>query len=272
ATNATFTASAAGVYRVQVTVDDCVSDFSADRSLFAPQSITFPPIADQVVGSTAFQLAATASSNLPVSYSTTSDKITISNSTVTIAGAGRVVVRASQTGNASFAAATDVTRSFCIRPAKPSITTSGTDAETITLTSSASVGNRWFLNGAAIPSATNSTYAANQAGVYTVQVTVDDCISDLSTALPLIITGDLPGMRGSVSVYPNPAESYFELSGMKGALSNVQLLDLSGRRNSIELEKRGEVHYANVQHRSLGVYLLQVQDEVATHRIKIIKK
>ena len=274
ATNSTLTVTTPGIYKVQVTVDDCLSEFSADVpiSVKGNQTITFPAITDKTVGNAPFSLTATASSTLPVAYSTDSDKVTISGSTVTIVKAGRVIVKANQAGNNSFNAAPEVTRSFCIKPAKPTITATGTDVEAITLTSSASTGNRWFLNGAAIPSATNATFSANQPGIYKVQVTVDDCVSEFSSDVPLIVTGDLAGNVNVINVYPNPAQDYLELAGINGELSNVQLVDLAGRRNPIHFEKRGEVYQANVQHLTLGIYLLQVQDGAVIHRIKVIKK
>jgi hypothetical protein len=274
ATNSTYSTTTAGIYKVQVTVDDCVSEFSADVPINVKgnQTITFPTITDKTVGNAPFSLTATASSTLAVAYSTDSDKVTISGSTVTIVKAGRVIVKANQAGNNSFNAAPEVTRSFCIKPAKPTVTATGTDVETITLTSSASTGNRWFLNGAAIPSATNATFSANQPGIYKVQVTVDDCVSEFSSDVPLIVTGDLAGNANAITVYPNPAQDYLELAGINGELSNVQLVDLAGRRNPIHFEKRGEVYQANVQHLTLGIYLLQVQDGAVIHRIKVIKK
>ncbi|MCA6380533.1 MAG: T9SS type A sorting domain-containing protein [Cytophagales bacterium] len=274
ATNSTLTVTTPGIYKVQVTVDDCLSEFSADVpiSVKGNQTITFPAITDKTVGNAPFSLTATASSTLPVAYSTDSDKVTISGSTVTIVKAGRVIVKANQAGNNSFNAAPEVTRSFCIKPAKPTVTATGADVETITLTSSASIGNKWFLNGTVIPSATNATFSANQPGIYKVQVTVDDCVSEFSSDVPLIVTGDLAGNVNAVNVYPNPAQDYLELVGINGELSNVQLVDLAGRRNPIHFEKRGEVYQANVQHLTLGIYLLQVQDGAVIHRIKVIKK
>ncbi|MFM7851413.1 MAG: T9SS type A sorting domain-containing protein, partial [Flammeovirgaceae bacterium] len=200
--------------------------------------------------------------------------VTIAGNTVTIVKAGRVAITASQAGNASFAPAPDVTQSFCIKPAKPTITVSGTNTETITLTSSASVGNKWYLNGTAIPSATNATLTvtAAGAGVYKVQVVIDDCASEFSLDTPLIVTGDLPRNANAIGVYPNPIEDKLELIGIKGELSNVQLVDLAGRQNTILFEKHGDNYQANVQHISSGMYVLQVQDGTMIHRVKVIKK
>ncbi len=237
-----------------------------------PQTIAFPPIENKVVGGAALLLTATASSYLPVAFSTVSNKVSLSGSTVNILAAGRTIIKANQAGNNDFSPAPEVTQSFCINPPKPTVSITKTNTDMFILTSSASSGNKWYLNGTVIPSGTNTTFSASAAGTYKVQVTVDDCVSEFSADVPLLVTGDLVGYVNSVTTYPNPAENYIELSGIKGELSNVQLVDLAGRRNAIEFEKWGDVFKANIQHLTQGIYLLQVQEGSLLHRIKLIKK
>ncbi len=236
------------------------------------QTITFPAIANKKSGDAPFLLTATASSNLPVVYSTVSDKVSVSGSTVTIVTAGRAVIKANQPGNGTFSPAPEVTQSFCINPPKPTISITEINSGAYSLTSSASEGNKWFLNGAAIPSGINTILLATAAGIYKVQVTIDDCTSDFSDETPIIVTGDLPASRHSVNLYPNPIDNYLELSGITGELSDIQLVDLTGRKNTIELERQNDVVYANTQHLPQGIYLLQVRDGKVLHRIKLIKK
>lgn len=274
ATNSTFTTTTLGTYKVQVTEDDCVSEFSTDVevNLKGNQTISFTAIPDKTVGDAPFALTATATSSLGVAFTADSDRVTISGNTATIVKAGRTIIKANQGGNDSFNAAPEVTRSFCIKPAKPSVTVIGINVETIILTSNTETGNKWFLNGTVIPSATNATLPVTAPGIYKVQVTIDGCVSEFSADVPLIVTGDLVGVSSTVSSYPNPAENYLELSGIKGELSGVQLVDLAGRRNTIEFEKRGDVYHANVQHLTQGIYLLQLKEESRIRRIKVVKK
>ena len=83
----------------------------------ASQSITFGAIPPQVAG-TSFSLNATASSGLPVSFtSLTTGICTVSGATVTLATSGTCTIQASQGGNAQYAAATPVTQSFTVSPA-----------------------------------------------------------------------------------------------------------------------------------------------------------
>ncbi len=80
----------------------------------ASQSISFGALANKTYGAAPFTVAATASSNLPVTLAIASGPATISGATVTITGAGAVTVRASQAGDANYLAATDVDQSFSV--------------------------------------------------------------------------------------------------------------------------------------------------------------
>jgi hypothetical protein len=71
----------------------------------AGQTITFPPLSPVTVGSGTVALAATSSSGLAVTYTVVSGPGTISGSRLTPIGAGSVVVRADQAGDANYTAA-----------------------------------------------------------------------------------------------------------------------------------------------------------------------
>ena len=77
------------------------------------QTITFDPIGDKFTTDGPFQLVASASSGLPVSFSIVSGPASVSGNTVTLDGnTGTVVVRASQAGDANYNPAPDVDQSF----------------------------------------------------------------------------------------------------------------------------------------------------------------
>jgi hypothetical protein len=238
----------------------------------ASQTITFNTLPDRTLGDAAFTLTAVASSSLAVSYSTTSDKITISGSQVTLVKAGRATIIANQAGNASFNPAPGVERNFCIKPAKPIITASGLNTETITLTSSATAGNQWFKDGTAIANATNTTLTVTTLGVYKVQAKADDCLSEFSTDYPIIVTGDVPTTQSGIYVLPNPVDAELELRGIVGQLKNYQLFDMTGRSVGIVLDKQTSTYTASVQHLLQGMYVLRVQHGDQIHQIKFVKK
>ncbi len=78
------------------------------------QSITFPTIANKTYGDPPFKLNATASSSLPVNYTITYGPATLAGDTLVMTAAGTVSVTVSQAGDATYAAATSVTRIFTV--------------------------------------------------------------------------------------------------------------------------------------------------------------
>jgi hypothetical protein len=78
------------------------------------QTVTFPPIPDQVLGAGPLTLNATSSSRLPVTYSIVSGKATVSQNVVTLLGEGAVTVLARQVGNSLWQSAQQE-RSFTVR-------------------------------------------------------------------------------------------------------------------------------------------------------------
>jgi hypothetical protein len=77
------------------------------------QNIAFSPILEHTIYDRSFDLFASATSGLPVSFTVVSGPATVSGNTVFLLNtAGTVTIRASQAGNATYGAASDVTRSF----------------------------------------------------------------------------------------------------------------------------------------------------------------
>jgi formylglycine-generating enzyme required for sulfatase activity len=89
---------------------------------------TFANIVNKAFGDAPFTVTApTSTSSLPVTLSVKSGPATISGNTVTITGAGTVMLAANQAGNANYNAASEVTTSFSVSMAiSPPITLSGT--------------------------------------------------------------------------------------------------------------------------------------------------
>ncbi len=113
----------------------------------ANQTITFGAIADRTTADTTFTLFATASSALPVTFSSTNAAVaTVVGNVVTIVGAGTTTIIASQAGNTNFNAATDVSNTLKVLVAIAKWTFDG-----VTMSATASVA----------PSITAGTYVAD---------------------------------------------------------------------------------------------------------------
>jgi hypothetical protein len=89
------------------------------------QTITLASISSKAPNAVPFTVTATASSGLPVTLSVQSgsDVATISGNTITLTGqTGTVTIAANQSGDASYTAATQVTRSFTVAKLPQTIT------------------------------------------------------------------------------------------------------------------------------------------------------
>ena len=81
------------------------------------QTISFAPLPNVPLSTLPFTVTATASSGLAVSFASTTPTIcTVSGNTVTLVAAGRCAIKATQTGNATYAAATPVVQGFQVTP------------------------------------------------------------------------------------------------------------------------------------------------------------
>jgi alpha-tubulin suppressor-like RCC1 family protein len=90
---------------------------SASRTIVvnpAPQTIAFAPLTDVSFSTTPIPLIATSSSSLPVSFRVLSGPAGLSGTLLSLTGVGLVTVSAEQSGNANFAAATPVVRTFTV--------------------------------------------------------------------------------------------------------------------------------------------------------------
>jgi uncharacterized repeat protein (TIGR03803 family) len=238
----------------------------------ANQIITFGALQDRVIGDPAFTLTATSTSSLVVNFSTTSDKIILASTQVTMVSAGRATISALQSGDLNFNAATPVERSFCIRPARPTINMTNADTESPTLTSSAATGNQWFKDGAALAGATNATLNVTAAGVYNVQVKVDDCVSDFSNDQAVIVTGDIDaGLNTSIQIYPNPASDWLTVSlGEAQGVKSISIVELSGREMDGQQISGNEAKFYVGQY-SRGIYLVKVKADRTVKVARFVK-
>ena len=136
------------------------------------QTITFGAIAGKTFGDAPFALDATASSGLAVSYESSDTGVaTISGNTVTLVAPGSVTITASQSGNASYAPAANVSQGLVIAAptaAAPVISPAGgsfTSAQSVTISTATSGASIRYTTDGSTPSSTLGT-------VYTGAVTL----------------------------------------------------------------------------------------------------
>ena len=133
------------------------------RAVKEAQSITFGALATKTYGDASFTLTATASSSLPVGYTSSNTSVaTINGSTLTVAGAGTSNIKAFQTGNASFAPADTVAQLLTVKPQAP-VAISATNVTTQGFTAhwdAASGATSYYLYVSTDPTFTTKTTSA----------------------------------------------------------------------------------------------------------------
>jgi beta-glucanase (GH16 family) len=236
------------------------------------QTITFETLADKTLGDDPFTLNATVNSGLDVSFSSTSNNITLKDGVVTLLRVGRVTINAIQEGNFQFETATTVSQDFCINPIKGEITMSDENSELVTLTSASNIGNQWFLNGEPIKNAVGPAIKVESEGIYTVQITIDGCKGEISDDFSLVVTGTDLSRKLYVSVYPNPSSDYIQIFRYTGDVLDIDLLDLSGKSQKVIFKKTADATFkANIQGLPSGLYLLTIKGRQVSKQVRIIK-
>jgi trimeric autotransporter adhesin len=81
--------------------------------------------------------------------------------------------------------------------------------ETFVLTSSAPMGNQWYLDGTLIDGANGQYYQAEVEGTYWTIVTLNECVSEESNHVVVIFTGIGEPNGSSFSIYPIPNDGKF---------------------------------------------------------------
>jgi len=138
-------------------------------SVTQSQTITFTAIPSKTYGDSTFDLTATASSTLPVSYMSSDETVaTISGSAVTIKKAGSTTITASQAGNSGYAAATPVQRTLTVNRKAATVTaeakskTYGDANPTLTFSTSTLVGSDALSGSLATTATTGSSVGSYQ--------------------------------------------------------------------------------------------------------------
>lgn len=237
------------------------------------QTISFNPVAESIAGGPSFSLSASASSGMPVVFSSTTPALVQLNGNVaTPVAPGLATIIATQPGDGVY---NDVTtqRSFCIDPPTPSITLSPVN-NTILISSAAS-GNQWYLNGMAMADSTRQTLTIQQLGNYSVKVSVGPCSSGLSAEEVITtLTEVSPRAEKNISVYPSPAESgiILDLSATSAGPVDLQVVDVLGRPKEISTVEGNTKVALNIAGWPAGVYLFRATQMGNVYTGKFLKK
>ena len=98
--------------------------------------------------------------------------------------------------------------SSCIKPPRPGITVFGNAPNDSTLVSDSKEGNQWFLNGTPISGANQPSYQPVISGNYAVKVVLNDCESEMSDEVNLVVMEYPDAMIAMPSVFTPNDDAY----------------------------------------------------------------
>jgi uncharacterized repeat protein (TIGR03803 family) len=261
-------------YRVKAANDDLSSQYSNVISVSTlekiTQTISFAPIEDQQIDGDNFRISATASSGLPVIFSSTADEIELTGSEVKILKAGTVTITASQSGNEICFAATSVSHTFCINPEAPFILFSDLDNQLLEVSKGESEEILWLKDDVVVGEDETSIKIQGN-GLYTAEVIVDGC-NAVSDPFSVLITGSEHSEKNYFEVHPNPVSERLTivLPDFKG-VADVRIIGMNG----IEVHgfKTSKIyHEIDAKHFAPGVYVVSVTTEAGHFNNKFVKK
>lgn len=279
----------AGSYDVTVTLTDANTEATTSTATLvigkANQTVTFAALASKTFGDADFELTATSSSLLPVSFESADESILkITGTSAHIVKAGTVVVKAKQVGNSNFAAG-EQTQTLVIAKASQTITFPALDDKMDTalpfaVNATASSGlpvNFEVVSGPATVSG-NTITLTKEEGTVVVKATQggnDNYLAAASQQQTFKVTMDIVagvGERfvGDVFLGPVPATDVLTIRLHDDKLAAVTLYDLSGRVVETEvLETAVAEHAVSVTGMTPGVYVVQM---ATTKGFKLAKR
>ena len=176
----------------------------------ASQVLTFGALTPKTFGDPTFNLAATASSALSVSYLSSNPSVaTISGSTVTIVGAGTTTITAAQAGDTNYLAATSVPQTLTVGQASHEITFGALATKTF--------GDASFTLGATSSSGLSVSYESSNPAVATVSGNTVTIIGAGTTTITAAQAGDTNHLAAAAVPQPlqvSKAEATVSLTGL----------------------------------------------------------
>jgi hypothetical protein len=246
----------------------------------ATQTITFPTIATKIYGDAAITLSATSTSGLSVSYQSSNSNVAIiSGSTLTIKGAGTATITASQSGNANYEAATNVTRTLTVNKASLTITAEdktrpqGLPNPEFTLAYSGFKNSETKSVLDQLPTITCSATVTSPAGFYNIQLSGG---SDNNYSFTLIngrlevaaTSGIDDVVANQLKIFPNPVkDEIFIKSDL--SIQKVEIYTLTGALLISESNFNKKISVSTLPQ---GIYLLRVYTDKGMAISKIVKK
>ena len=207
----------------------------------ATQTINFTAIQNKILGEAAFDLQATASSGLAVTFSVVSGPATLSGNTLTLNDIGEVTLKATQVGNANYLSA-DTTQRFLVMSPDPKLVLTQENGREI------NTGDTVVLDSTSLEVAVSQRFKIQNLGAKELTLTNLDVPTGYQvvnnfpttiasgdiTSFELQLMADNSGsFEGVLSFATNdPDRNTFQLN-LKGTVINNPKIELVGNNQSI---------------------------------------
>lgn len=246
----------------------------------AHQTITFNSLEDKIESDAAFELTATSSADLIISYaSSNTDVATISGNIVTIVGKGTTNITASQTGNDNYNPANDVVQTLNIIKANQVITfdplpvkttedsSFGLEAVTssnLTVSYASSNTEVATISGniVTIVGAGTTNITASQAG--------NDDYSPANDVTQVLTVNEVKTAKNILlKLYPNPISEVLTIRGLPGI---VRYILIDTRSQEILSGEGQDTFQLDVSTLPKGIYTLRLESSRKIFVRKVFKK
>jgi hypothetical protein len=197
-----------------------------------------------------------------------------------------VEITASQAGNNNYNAATQVVRTFCITPAKPTVTLTGDNSTAPLLVASSTENNQWYRGGTAIDGATGEKYVVTTSGTYAVATIIEGCASDKSDDKVVTIGTNPPpdpnnpvtgvgevSSELSLNCFPNPADAevVVEFKAPSVVPVSFTLKDVLGRSLTEIQGTTNKSRSIDLREVQRGVYFVEAVVEGKRYVTRLVK-
>lgn len=259
--NPSVTYTATGIYTVSLismNANGSSAIYSNTVSVIAPPSVTLS--ASTSCNGQPANLTAAGAANYVWSNGAVGSNIAVTPSVASVYTC---------TGSIGACASTQTVMVYVDATTSPTITQTG-----LVLTSSASSGNQWYLNGSPIPGETAQSYTVTQNGYYSVWVTSALGCQSSSSTKQVTITGlENYALVNGISISPNPAKDVLYVNSNVKEQKKISYTIYSMKG---QLIKSGEILLNNRESISLsdissGVYEIRFITTQSSSTYKFIK-
>ncbi len=233
----------------------------------ADQEISIETIEAKIFGDTPFNITASANSGLPVSLSVTSGPGTITDNTVTITGAGQIIISAQQPGDDNYNPAPESSITIDVSKADQTITfdvladkTIDDDPFELSATTTSGLAITYSLLSGPVTIENNVVTLAGTRGTVEIQATQVGN-ENYNPATPviqsfevtLVTSAEVIEIQQDVSVFPNPVETEFTLEIKNMAAHKLKAIDISDLGGTI-------INSLPITQNSSGLFTIDLSD------------